>query len=112
MPCARPSGLITLFLACGGARRRTEEREAQRRPCFAPRPADRERPRVPIESVADLLSLLEEGAADALMMQPSLSRARTLAHIVVTGARVLEVSDFAARIEVLEAQHSKVKLCR
>jgi hypothetical protein len=59
-------------------------------------------PQVRIRVIRDCLELLETAGGDCLRMEPSLSRARALAHVAATAARILEVSELEERVRTLE----------
>ena len=56
-----------------------------------------------LENVSDLRRVLEIAVYDALGLENSIPRARTLVAIVQTGARLLEVGELEGRLESLEA---------
>jgi hypothetical protein len=84
-----------------GARKRTE---ARRRGGLRAHGLDPTGPAVEVrlQVVADVMTLLETAAGDALRMQPSAVRARTLCNVATVALRVLDVGALADRIEALE----------
>ncbi len=56
-----------------------------------------------LRTIEDNQALLETVVVETLALENSISRNRTIAGIVGTGAKLLEIGDLAARIEKLEA---------
>ena len=61
-------------------------------------------PTVRLAAVRDVVALLEVAAGDALGMQPSAVRARTLCNVVAVAIRALEVGALEERVAALEAR--------
>jgi len=59
---------------------------------------------VRLESVADVVQLLEETVLDVLQLENSVSRARCVGYLAGIAVRALEVSDLEARLTKLEAE--------
>lgn len=55
-----------------------------------------------LESIAMIRRLLEVAVVDALGLENTVSRARTLAYLAQAAARLLEVGELEERIEALE----------
>ena len=58
---------------------------------------------VKLASMADVLCILQDAANDALKLENSLTRARTIAYVAATWARVYETSELERRLAALEA---------
>ncbi len=55
-----------------------------------------------LESVADIRRILEIGVIDALGLENSIARSRTLAYLATTAIRLLEVGELEQRLALLE----------
>lgn len=55
-----------------------------------------------LATVSDLRRLVEIAVVDALALENSIARARTLAYLAQTAARLLEVGELEARVAALE----------
>ena len=61
-----------------------------------------------LDSVEDILRIVLIAALDALSLENSMSRARTLAHLAQVALRILEVGEIEERVAALE-ELAKVK---
>ena len=59
---------------------------------------------VRVESMADVIRLLERAVNDALALENSLQRARTLGYLAGAMIKALEVGDLEERVSALEAR--------
>lgn len=57
---------------------------------------------ISLENARDVLKLIERAANDALKMERSLSRSRTLGSLAAVALKAVEVTELEARIEALE----------
>ncbi len=56
-----------------------------------------------LESIKDLRRILEVAVIDVLGLENSVARARALASLVTTAARLLETGEFEERLEAIES---------
>lgn len=103
-PCQAPEVGGSGFCFHHSPRLARQRHEARRRGGLAsqhgtvPDPADP----VSLQSVSDVLALLETAAQDTMGRKPSLQRARALCYVVQTALKVLEVGALSDRLEALE----------
>ncbi len=60
-----------------------------------------------LETVADLRRLLQIAALDALGLENSIARARTLGYLVGVAGKLLETGELEERLAALEAAHGQ-----
>ena len=60
-----------------------------------------------LETVAQLRRLLAVAAVDALSLENSIARVRTLIALTLAGAKLLEVGEFEERLSALEQQQDE-----
>lgn len=61
---------------------------------------------VPLQTLADVLHLLELVAADVLQTENSMSRARTLTYLAATAIRGVELGELERRVAALEGRRA------
>ncbi len=103
-PCRAPPLQGSDFCFWHDPNRASERTAARKRGGYRARGLDPEAPvpEVHLSNVIDVLDLLKTAAQDCLRHRPSLARARALAHIANTAAKVLESQELRDRVEDLE----------
>lgn len=64
--------------------------------------------RVQLETVRDVVKLIEQEVNETLQLERSLNRARTIGYLAAVASKAIEISEIERRIEELERRNANV----